>query len=131
VILDTLQALPELLHSLLTGMDARARDFRHNICHWNDVFSFTRIPFNMNNRPIVQGAGVHVFQIHGNLYHLHGPLIPLRENDARYAQCYLFDPLCATQACSNHFEDLNQDIISQLSAMFHAHCLFAPVFKTV
>ena len=84
----------------------------------------------MDDRPTAQGGGVRVFQIHGELYHLHGPLIQSGEADARYAQCYLFDPLYAAQARNNHFPNLNQDIISGLSQMFHTYCPFATIFKT-
>jgi len=130
VVLNRLKEPPEPLHTLFTSMERQARDFRHNIRHWNNVLCFTSVRFNMDDSPTAQGGGVRVFQIHGELYHLHGPLIPSGATDAQYAQCYLFDPLYATQARNNRFPDLDHDLICTLSEMFHQFSPFARVFKT-
>jgi hypothetical protein len=42
--------------------------------------------------------GLHAFQIHDELYHLQGPLLPTDDDSSpSYAQLYIYDPLYAAE----------------------------------
>ena len=74
VSLPLLQPPPEPLYSLLNGQDPEARAFRYDLRPWNSAFSFTSVAHNMDRRTIAHGGSIRNFQIHGELYHLQGPL---------------------------------------------------------
>lgn len=64
---------PPFLRELLVAVTARAKRFRNNLRQYNAAFAFTSLRYNPDER-VDNRQGVSTFQIHGELYHLHGPL---------------------------------------------------------
>jgi len=62
---------------------------------------------------------VQVFQIHGELYHLHGPLETAPGAAPRYAQLYFYDPAYAAAARSRTNPQLDLVILQGLTEMLY------------
>ena len=125
-----LQPLPQPLHRLLHSQEPDAKDFRNNIRRWNSAFAFTSVSHNMDDRPEVAGAGVHAFQIHGELYHLQGPLQPPGPQEASYSQMYLYDPEYASALRAARFPTLPYELISEITAMLYEYSPWIQIYKT-
>ena len=59
-------------------------------------------------------GGVSCFQIHGELYHLQGPLDTAVGQAPRYAQLYFYDPVYATEARLRANTELDGTILRRL-----------------
>ncbi len=70
-----LKPLPEPLRRLLHSADSDAHNFRQHIRQYNAALTFTSLGYKPDEHVQVR-SGVSCFQIHGELYHLHGPLQP-------------------------------------------------------
>ena len=56
-------------------------------------------------------GGIQVFQIHGVLYHTHGPLEAVDHNQACYAQTWLHDSEMAHRIRTNRNGNLDANIL--------------------
>ena len=107
---------PRYLRDLIRGDDPRSGEFRNHLRQYNAAFAFTSIMYgDKTGQP---EDGVRCFQIHGELYHLQGPLEP-RSADPRYAQTYLYDPAEATDARARRNPILDREVIGALTEMLH------------
>ncbi|RPB03232.1 hypothetical protein L873DRAFT_1612912, partial [Choiromyces venosus 120613-1] len=104
--IEKLTVLPEPLNSLMSGMDACSKQFRQGIRQWNNLFAFTSIRYNMDDCETAQGGGLQLFQVHGEIYHLQGPLVPPAGRDSLYSQVYLYDPMYATESHAAYAQNL-------------------------
>ena len=77
VVLDRLQDTPDILMRLLSTEDADSKHFRKHIREYNSALFFTSLKYSPDERTAQMGPGIQCFQIHGELYHLQGPLNPL------------------------------------------------------
>lgn len=81
---------PEILYDLFHKRDRRGKFFLANIRSFNSMFAFTsmggKIDKSMNN-----GGGPPVFVINGENYHQIGSLLPLPDNEPKFAQLYIHD----------------------------------------
>jgi len=116
-LVEAMRPLPEPLHTLLNGDNARSRSFRLILRRWNELFAFTSIKFNMDKRMNEIGTTFQVFQVHGAMYHRQGPLVPAGGRDALYSQIYLYDPAYAAQERSRRASDLDPEIVGSLTMM--------------
>ena len=75
----------------------------------------------MNCTATDRGAsgGVNYFQIHGELYHLQGPLDTAAGQAPRYAQLYFYDPAYATDARLRANTELDGAVLRGLLDMLH------------
>ena len=112
---EAMRPLPEPLNTLMCGDNARSRSFRAMLRRWNELFAFTSIKFNMDNRMNELGTGFQLFQVHGALYHRQGPLVPIGGRDALYSQIYLNDPSYAAQKRSRRAPELDAEIVHSLN----------------
>jgi hypothetical protein len=64
-------------------------------------------------------GGVNCFQIHGELYHLQGPLDAAAGEAPRYAQLYFYDPAYATDARLRANTKLDGVTLQRLLDMLH------------
>ena len=96
VVLPPFRQPPDFLRNLLQDRTPSARHFRQQLRQYNAALSFTSFNCTVTDR----GApgGVNCFQIHGELYHLQGPLDAAASQAPRYAQLYFYDPAYATEA---------------------------------
>lgn len=83
---------PDILQSLMKNQDSTSRMFRSKIREYNSALSFTSIKYQADMRTANWGPGVQCFQIHGELYHLQGPLQPALHGVPQFAQLFLYDP---------------------------------------
>ncbi|RPB06165.1 hypothetical protein L873DRAFT_1660485, partial [Choiromyces venosus 120613-1] len=114
VVLEKLKQLPEPLHSLISGTTLQSRNFLKEVRRWNSLFAFTSISYNMDNRTTAQGSSLQLFQVHGTVYHLQGPLKVPTGRDATFSHIYLYDPLYATQARVTRAQELDAETILAL-----------------
>ena len=74
VVLPPFRQPPHFLRALLQDGTPSARQFRQSLRQYNAALSFTSLNCNVTDRGV--RAGVNCFQVHGELYHLQGPLDP-------------------------------------------------------
>lgn len=96
VILEPMPVPHPLLQTLLTENNAEARHFRKEIQSYNNAFTFTSCSYTPDTRITHQG-GVQPFQIHGELFHLQGPLDIEIGQLPDYAQLYFMIQLLPIQ----------------------------------
>ena len=69
------------------------------------------------------------FQIHGELYHLQGPLDPV-DDSPRFAQLFFYDPDETTAIRIRQHTELDPDIVRRLTEMLHNMNPFIRLYKT-
>ncbi|RPA95627.1 hypothetical protein L873DRAFT_1562305, partial [Choiromyces venosus 120613-1] len=111
VILDSLPDPPDILKRLLSTEDADSKRFRKHIREYNSALSFTSLKYSPDQRPAQLGPGIQCFQIHGELYHVQGPLNPLPDHQPRFAQLFLYDPQFAANLRQRHHTNLDAGIL--------------------
>jgi len=125
-----LRPLPQPLDRLLNSQEPDATGFRSKIRRWNSAFAFTSVSHNMDNREAVLGAGVQNFQIHGELYHLQGPLKAPGPENALYSQMYLYDPQYASFLRSERFPTLNSELVCEITATLYECSPWISIYRT-
>ena len=122
---DFLREPPSYLKDLYDDLGNRGMRFRENIRRYNSVFAFSSIRCeNVNS-----GMGNMPFQIHGQMYHIQGPL-SLHENDeARYAQLYIYDPHYAASVRASHNSSLDRGVIENLTLTLHEVNSLVRIYK--
>ena len=128
--LEKLKPLPEYLHYVLNSMDTTARNFRSKIREYNSALAFTSVKYQPDNQPEVQGSGIRCFQIHGELYHLQGPLQPHHDSLPAFAQLYFYDPAYAAQARHTAHPRLDHNVLQNLTIMLHEVNPYIAIYKT-
>lgn len=87
-------------------------------CDYNAALSFTSLNCIVADRSASAG-GVNCFQIHGELYHLQGPLDAAAGQAPRYTQLYFYDPAYATDARLWANTELDGAILRRLLDMLY------------
>ena len=108
-----MQSPPEYLHYLLTSLDSEAKHFRTEIRKYNSALAFTSIKYTIDERLKQTLGGIQCFQIHGELFHLQGPLQDVDPISAQFAQLYFYDPEVATNIWSNRYNQILQSSVLQ------------------
>lgn len=76
-------------------------------------------------------GGVHVFRIHGAVYHRIGDLLPAEGDAAKFAQIYTVDPEMETDRRIEVVGGgLRYHVVSNLQAMLYHHNQWVQLFKT-
>ena len=130
VTLPRLQQCLQPLQSLFVGDTAGSRLFRTKICEYNAALSFTSIKYTRDQRTVNWGNGVQCFQIHGELYHLQGPLEPAEDQHPQFAQLFLFDLAFAADSRSIQHPTLDPVILQQLTDMLHQCNPYIEIYQT-
>ena len=130
VCLPQLQCCPEPLQSLLSGNTTGAKLFRSKIREYNAALSFTSIKYTKDQRTATWGSGVQCFQIHGELYHLQGPLQPAADHHPQFAQLFLYDPAFAANSRSIQHPVLDSNLLQQLTDMLHECNPYIEIYRT-
>jgi len=117
VVLPLFNPPPDFLRDLLQDNTAAARRFRQQLRQYNAALSFTSLNYTATDR----GAsnGVNCFQIHGELYHLQGPLDAAAGQAPRYAQLYFYDPAYATDVRLRANTGLDGTVLRRLLDMLY------------
>jgi len=129
VVLETLPDPPDTLKRLLSMEEVTSKDFRKNIREYNSALSFTSLKYSPDRRASVLGAGIQCFQIHGELYHLQGPLNPLPNHQPQFAQLFLYDPHFAAQMRQRGHSNLRAETLLALTNMLHDVNPFISLYK--
>ena len=119
VVLPLFNPPPDLLRRLLQDNTPAARRFRQQLRQYNAALSFTSMNCTTTDRGV--SNGVNCFQIHGELYHLQGPLDAAAGQAPRYAQLYFYDPAYATEARQRANTQLDGSILRDLLDMLDVH----------
>ena len=106
---------PDFLRGRLQDNTAVARRFRQQLRAYNAALSFTSLNYTTTDRGA--SGGVNCFQIHGELYHLQGPLDTATGQSPRYAQLYFYDPAYATDTHLRANTELDGTILRGLLDM--------------
>ena len=128
--LEMLQPPPPYLQYLLDSMDTVARGYRTRIREYNSALAFTSVKYQPDDRPEIQGGGIRCFQIHGELYHLQGPLRPHENNAPVFVQLYFYDPIYAAQERGATHPTLDSNILLQLTTELHEINPYIQIYKT-
>ena len=70
------------------------------------------------------------YQIHGTLYHLHGPLQPEPGEGPQYAQLFFHDPQAASAFRNARSPDLDQPFLLLFTEFLHEHNHFVANYLT-
>ena len=114
---------------MVTANTEEAKRFRKKIREYNSALSFTSLKYSPDNRSALLGAGVNCFQIHGELYHLQGPLEPEAGQVARFSQLFLYDPEYAAKVRHDSHPELENNILERLTVMMHEINPFVSIYK--
>ncbi|KAH9095277.1 hypothetical protein Ae201684P_013393 [Aphanomyces euteiches] len=105
----------------------KTRGFVNNARRYNALFAFTSI----GTKEIIHGnGGPRSYTIQGELHHSIGPLLPVDEEQASYAQFYITDP--ETQAGIRRRMlggNLNQSTVTKIQHLLLQHNAFTQLYK--
>ena len=122
---------PEYLQYLLSSPDSEAKTFRKNIQQYNSSLVFTSVKYNVDDRTYRILGGIQCFQIHGELFHLQGPLQGENHTSAQFAQLYFYDlELVTTLRVARNPDILQQSILQRLTNELLTVNPFITIFKT-
>ena len=127
--LNAFHESPPELRNLLLDDSPRGKAFREQIRQYNSALTFTSLGYKKDDRPENQ-QGHGPFQIHGELYHLQGPLEADSENSAQYSQLFFYDPAYAAELRHRRNQNLDLSILQELTEMLHRVNPFIPMYKT-
>ena len=116
--LDVLVEPPEPLKSLLNGTHTKSVHFLNNIRQYNSAFAFTSFGVTGNAGQRNPSARFMSVQVHGELYHLQGPL-NINHSNPRYNQLYIYDPTFASSIRTSNNAELDPELTKDLSIMLH------------
>ncbi|CAG8623234.1 15423_t:CDS:2 [Acaulospora morrowiae] len=91
VVLPLLRDPPPFLRMLFDGEADFCSKFRKNICQYNAAHAFTSLGAKINIS-ILQGHNPYSFYIYRELRHLSEALLSNADQEATYAQLYIYDP---------------------------------------
>jgi len=118
------------LENLVSADTTEAKRFRKHIREYNSALSFTSLKYSPDNRTALLGLEINCFQIHGELYHLQGPLEPQPGEQPKFAQLFLYDPQYAAGVRPDCHPQLDEAILERLTCMLHETNPFIGLYKT-
>ena len=126
--LEEILSPPEPLHSLLTGVHNKSKQFMGNIRRYNNAFQMTFFKSNQ----VVERGFMPTFKIQGQVYHLAGSLLPLRFDDHKFLQIYFIadSDTQASTRCSSVAQPVDKDLIRSFQNMLHLNNSFIHSYKT-
>ncbi|XP_061377227.1 uncharacterized protein LOC133318861 [Danaus plexippus] len=127
--LDPLLTPPQPLKPLFDGSDPDSSHFLQHILEYNNCFRMTSFGANI----IREGGFMPTCKIQGQIYHLHGSMVPTPDEPHQFLQIYFISSMvdqlnvrCNIQGT----QQLKRRIIEQLQAFFHANNAVVNMFKT-
>jgi hypothetical protein len=126
--ISNLRPPPEPLYDLYTAITSEAREFRHNIWHYNRALSFTSLGVTEDWSVNQHSAGPPVFRIQGDLYHRIGNLLPSEGQNPTYAQIYIYEPRESIEYRIHNNPDLNRTTLSSLQNILTQYNPYVQIF---
>jgi len=114
VLLPRLLEPPPYLPNLYTSSECDIISFRKNIRSYNNVLACTSFGASID---IIPGQGISNFRIHGQVYHLIGPLLPKEGQQPAFAQLYIYDTEHENEHRNNVMQELDNGILQNLLEM--------------
>src|SRR5581483_471329 len=118
---------PPYLMYLYTSLESEANSFRKNIRGYNSLLACTSFGANVNNE--FQRKGVSNFSVHGQVYHLIGPLLPEEGQPPKFAQLYIYDTENEIENRLNLMQDLDPTILQNLQDLLNTVNPYICVFR--
>ena len=112
---------------LYTSSGSEPNAFRRDISAYNNLLAFTSFGANVNDE--FQRRGVSNFTIHGQVYHLIGPLIPEEGQPPMFSQLYIYDTENETRNHLNIMCNLDATILCNLQNMLDRVNPYAHIFR--
>ncbi|XP_052179887.1 uncharacterized protein LOC127793144 [Diospyros lotus] len=113
VMLPLLITPPPPLQALYDGNNDQSKSFRSYTQVYNAANAFTSLGVTLDPR-VLSGRGPTSFTIHGELRHRTGSLQPQPEQDASYAQLYIYDPDSALEIRNRRNPILRMDVLKTI-----------------
>lgn len=122
------QNYPPELRQLLDGDTEASQNFRSNIRHYNSALAMASMGAKIDTPA---GGGPYCFRIHGQIYHLMGPLQPSGSDARQYAQFYILDSTMAAKERMGHVANTNcnQQLMLFLSQLLERINPYAATFR--
>ncbi|KAG5556990.1 hypothetical protein RHGRI_007292 [Rhododendron griersonianum] len=111
--LPLLMTPPPPIQVLYDGNDDRSKSFRAKTRAYNAANAFTSLGATLDTR-VLSGRGPTSFTIHGELRHRTGSLMPLPNQEASYAQLYIYDPNSALDIRNSRNPKLRRDVLGTI-----------------
>ena len=115
VAVDLLREPPAYLKDLYDNLETSGRHFKDNIRRYNAAFAFSSV----RCEPVNPGMPNIPFQIHGQMYHIQGPLMNDVPENSSFAQLYIYDTQFATAVRSSRYVELDRNIIGNITTILH------------
>ena len=128
-VLDRLREPPAYLRTLYEAQTTVARNFRQRIRTYNGSLAFTSVSYTKDTR-LDLSSGLHCFQIHGELYHYQGPLVPGSQEIPSFAQLFFYDPDFSTDVRMTRYSDLDRGVVRRLTDMLMECNPFIALYRT-
>ena len=125
VALDLKSDLPENFIHLLQDINVR-----RNIRAYNQALSFTSLRTQVDNS-VLNGNGIYSFRISGELYHAYGSLYPSEDENAKFSQIYLLDPLEQLERRQSLFSELDPLVLEAFQNTLHTLNPYVRLFQQV
>lgn len=120
---------PNTIRKLLEGRGRQERYFQENIRQYNAALTFTSMGCVQDTRAI-SNHGPHSFQVHGEVYHLQGPLESDSNATARYAQLFFHNPAYATDLRHQRNPELDREVLGDFSQMLEDVNPYVGMYRT-
>ncbi|KAG5529964.1 hypothetical protein RHGRI_030364 [Rhododendron griersonianum] len=104
---------PPPIQALYDGNDDRSKSFRAKTRVYNAANAFTSLGATLDTR-VLSGRGPTSFTIHGELRHRTRSLMPLPNQEASYAQLYIYDPNSALDIRNRRNPKLRRDVLGTI-----------------
>nr|XP_036218826.1 uncharacterized protein LOC118680925 [Bactrocera oleae] len=127
--LDPLLTPPEPLRPLFDGSDPDSSHFLQHILEYNNCFRMTSFGANINR----EGGFMPTCKIQGQMYHLHGSMVPTPDEPHQFLQIYLISSMVDQLNVRSNIQgtqQLKRRIIEQLQSFLHANNAVVNMFKT-
>ncbi|KAF6161780.1 hypothetical protein GIB67_013857 [Kingdonia uniflora] len=108
--LPILDALPNEFQELYDGNGPHLRSFRRYMRKYNAANAFTSLGVHIDDQ-VAHGQGPSSFVIHGELHHRIGALVLNEEQEASYAQLYIYNPGASLNTRHKRNPRLNKDLL--------------------
>ncbi|PKY39566.1 hypothetical protein RhiirA4_312718, partial [Rhizophagus irregularis] len=120
---------PPYLLNLYTSSRSDANTFRKNIRGYNSLLACTSFGAKINEE--FQRKGISNFQIHGQVYHRIGPLLPEEDHTPIFAQPYIYDTENENKNRHNIMQDLDVNILQNLQNMLDEYNPYVQNFRQI
>ena len=113
---------PNSLWQLLISSDSQAAEFHQNIWQYNCALAFTLVGMNVDFSVNLNGCGLLVFWIQGELHHPSGSLLPSPGHMPTYSQLYIPNPQHALVYWVGNNPSLHPDTMATYTHVYrHAY----------